>query len=719
MLFARTRLGGMPLFRIRSGSLALVCAVVAYAACSQSQPPASTTRKPTTGPVELAAFIGRYDPATRKLTFERAAPTDPNALTVLQPYFDGAPGSPDNTFEMVTVGAMGTDTNGCGTGLLSFYGTVRLQSYFTNQVMQNVWVEVEYATPTDFHGCTNVATPPVGLSNANGLWSYGTLGVKGGGSDVVDRRWDFHYDGSTAFTFHGRVMGTLSAPSAPTGNVGFNWTPTSLVNPPRSFQVQGTTIGHIVWNGTRFYDEITTANFNLHTGGSSPVVSPGLDDPAQPYVTFPYTPDGSGNATSSSYWVEEPDTLHGSLSHLNLTGNFTACAKFKPGTHPSAAGSGYPMGLVKTIISQGDPMLNGGTIHEGWALMQMSVEYCFHYRTPDDNLPASSHYTLEVMSPIRPGPPATNNALPDASPQLWTYDYICGGRNGGGIPVGAHGAVSATWTTDETGAFSATAHPLTIGAMSDGLFPAQDLGVYEVIIDSRAASPDVFRDIIDRAEGRVLPGAASAQYQTTNTDGTVVAGADNGTYTVPPYATLPVSTDGSGLLDAGKVVAYSHPLTENTSTLGFCLGAQVDAEGAWSTVSGTIVSFTDPGVMLQANPVTWDGFFFVPSVPLPQPEADATWADRTSHKYMVCGTHGATNRIDIYLDGSTTPFVTSIGGGTDPLSNFSDATWWASHYEFGMGGVLPTMAANGRTALTGARVRRVWLCANPDPSLCP
>jgi hypothetical protein len=663
---------------------------MAHAACTNSQPTASTARKVnTTGPIEVASFTGRFDPATRQLTFETSAPTDPSALTVLLPYFDGAPGSPDNTFEMVTVNG-GNDPTGCGGGGSS-WGIVRLQSYFTNQQLQNVWVEVT-DIDTGHEACNSVGSPPVGLSAANGLWSYGTLGVKGSGTAAyVDRTWQFRDAGQAAFTFHGRVMGTLSVPTAPTGNVGFDWTPTSLVNPPRAFQEEGTTIGHIVWNGTQFHDRITGANFNLNTGGSYSTVSPGLDDPAQTYVTFP----------SGSYWTEEPDITHGSASHLDLTGDFTACAKFKPGTHPG-------MGLVKTIFAQGDPMMNGGTIHQGFALMQMSVEYCFHYRTPLD---ATAHAGMEVMSPIRPGPPATNDALPDASPQLWTYDYICGGRSGGNLPVGAHGTVSNNWITNEADVFSATAYPLAIGAMADGLFPAQDLGVYEIIIDRRPASLAVFREIVDRAEGRILPGAANAQYQTTNNDGTSVAGADGGTYMLPPYATLPVSTDGSGLLDEGKVALYTHPLAQDTSTSGFCLGAEVTADGAWSAVHGSIVSFTDQDVTLQASPVTWDGSIFMGNGTLP------AWADGSSHTYRVCGTPGTPNRIDIYLDAATTPIVS--GAGTSSLSNFSDATWWAGYYELGIGGNVPVMYTNNRTALTGARVRRVWLCANPDPTLCP
>jgi hypothetical protein len=682
------------LLRLRTGSLALVCAA-SLVACSKSQPTASSTRRVSNdAAIEVATFTGTYDPATKKLTFETAPSTDPNALSVFNPWSDGAAGSnPDNTFEMVTLDS-GTDPSGCGGSVRSFYGTVRIQSFFRNQQLQNVWVEVTSADPADFFGCTNVGSPPAGLSNANGLWSYGTLGAKGSTSpsDHADVRWDFHYSTDTAFTFHGRVMASLSAPAALAGGPAFDWTPTALVNPPRSFQRVGTTVSHIVWNGSSFSDGVAGLTFSraTATGGS---VSTMIGDSVQSYATF----------SDGAYWVEDPVGVV--TSALNLNRGFTVCAKFKPGVVPNLG--------IKTFFAKGNPILmSGATNPLGFALMEMNNEYCFHYRSIDDHFLAE-----ERMSYLTGG----------TNPNSYTYDYICGGRadplspTDGYLWVGVHGAAENAVVHDETNFYDGSLLPISIGATYDVQhshpeMSAQDNGVYEVIIDSRGATPDVMKDIVARAEGRMLPNSdgLSQIYIPANSAASTFVGGDGSTYTLPPYATVPVSSDGSGLLDSGKVVNYSHPLSVNTQSTGFCLGAVVVADGAWTAVSGTAVSFYDKKLAMvfgiDVSParywIRWNGdtgFDAWSDLPASDPQS--------AHTFTFCGTSPtdgtAPNRMYKYIDGTQ---VSNVATNAPPaLPNLSASA------QLGIGGTVQDMAAS---PLTGARVRRVFICPDPNPANC-
>ena len=627
------------------------------------------------GPV-IATFEGSFDPATRTLSIRTMPLEEPGALSVLLPWQDGTAGSgPANTFELVTDPSFAPTnvSGGCGGGVDSFDGDITVRSFFRNQTLRNVYAELT-SVSTGYEGC-NSATAVTGVSAARGLWSYGTVGPAGSGSDSATRRWKFRFANSARFTFQGRIMADLDAP-VPASGPEFDWTPTSIVIPPRSFQPVGTTMAHIVWTGTDFVDAVGTITFVPQ--GSPENSSPGLASPPQPYVR---------NFSAGTYFVA--DEAHGGNA-FDTAGDFTACVKFKPGAHPGNGNNN------KVLFGKGtaEPLYAG--FSDGWALMQMHSAYCFHYRTLADG--GYSTTRGDVMSFV---------ALQESTyPEMYTFDYMCGGRAGDVIHAGAHGVrLGSPYPFDseqESGTFADRGQslPLVIGAYPDGRNPAVDGGVYEVIVDSRPVSLAVMNEIVTAAEGRQLPGSP-ATLVPTNAGPTSVTGADGGSYTLPSYATVPLAADGSGLLAAGTIVKYTHPLAENTSTTGFCVGAELVATGPWSSVVGGVLQWPGTGGF---------NFRFGTGVPgnlwwasgadyVYASYSSAGWTDGSAHVVKTCvqpgGTSGCTSTASLGTQASVTGTIADLSG--------------SSELEIANGDYGP---------LTGARVRRVFACPTSVETAC-
>jgi hypothetical protein len=539
------------------------------------------------------------------------------------------------------------------------------------------------------------------MDNALGLWSYGTIQP---GSAVVSRAWHFRCPGNQPFWFRGRIMGTLAAPVPLANGPEFDWTPTSIVHPPRTFVAYASpslnTVAHIVWNGTTFVDLITGATFTRQ-GGSVASVTSGLDGRA--YATFP----------GGAYWLEDPGA---SASGFDLSAGFTVCAKVKPGVLP-ASGS-------KVFVAKGDPSILTGSTKLGWALVETAGGYAFQYRTPADELAQPG---AEVFAEVGAG----------ARPDTYAYDYVCGGRAADAFWVKAHGGEERSGVT-AGGSFIGPSLPLAIGDYADGLGPVSDVGVYEIIIDARPPAPNVMHELVGTAEGYQLRGwlpAARATSVDTDAetmptyvpyDPTLAAtaaqlGADGALHFLPPYASVPVSTDGSGLLDAGALVHYLHPLVEDTSAgPGLCAGVEVVADPgvSWADVHGTLVSFEQANMAVQVNPFTWAGDTGVVP-PFPLPAGTAGWEPGTTHVFKACADPAA-QLITLFLDDAA---VTSApGDATGPFPDFSAPTARLAIGGEARGAGLdpqPTVSVTaGGGPLTHARIRRVFICPDPDAGTC-
>lgn len=653
----------------------------------------------------VATFTGSYDPATGKLSIEAAPPdaSQSGALTVFLPFSDGTVGTgPVNSFEIVTDPGFAATVvaNDCS-GQNAFEGDVTIRSFFKNQSMKNVYAEITGLSPSGHAACNPdpVSGTLTNLLTTYGVWSYGNLDPDGTPSVVATRRWKFRYASDEKFTFQGKIWATLAAPVPRSGDPEFNWYATSLVDPPRTFKPRATTVSHIVWNGSGWDDLVGGAAFvKQGTGGGS--VSTGISDTVQRYATF----------SSGEYWTFTPTGA--ATTAFELAGDFTVCAKFKPGVLPPFP---HPPDHIKTLFAKNNPTIPAG--HVGWALMEMNGLYCFHYGTPTSNGDGT-----ELMSAM----------APNANPETFAYDYICGGRAGNFVWVGIEGLLQLQLSEQNgltpIGSFAGTNLPLAIGAMADGTLGADDAGVYEIIIDSRPPVPGVLAEIVGVAEGRVLPGmvggvatidtvnaSSMATYVPSNGAGTPVTGADGNPYTLPQYATVPLATDGTGLLPAGTVVWYSHLLTEDTRTSGFCLGAELEATGSWSAVHGALFGLQSGDAKVGlfaphdefAGAFVWndpDGVVFH--------DLPSGWAEASAHVFHACVDPSAGSPIALYADGA------AGGTGAGPLPNLSDPSQVVS-----FGNVYLNPSGNPQfnpfgSPLTGARIRRVFACPNPNPASC-
>jgi hypothetical protein len=92
-------------------------------------------------------------------------------------------------------------------------------------------------------------------------------------------------------------------------------------------------------------------------------------------TAFPVAKYGAGpfNTEGQRFVATAGDTA------LDVNGDFTVCAIFKPGFDPIDDGREYP------IISRGFGNATDTIAHGSWVLMQMHEAYCFHYEYTDAN----------------------------------------------------------------------------------------------------------------------------------------------------------------------------------------------------------------------------------------------------------------------------------------------------------------------------------------------
>ncbi len=661
-------------------SLVGLLALASLAACTGAKaPPPALGRASTEKAAEVATFEGRFDPATGALTITTTPAADASGRvgrSVYQPFVDGQPGGPVNTFELKNGAAIGSGT-ACPGATASWGGNVTLTHFFSGVTFSSVVVELTYLAPSGREACNSDAATD-GMSASLGLWDYGSGGTPMVAGVSVTKPWYFKQTNAGAFTFRGRIMATMAPLTAPTnGLTAFEWTPAMFMDPPHSFKDVGTTLSHVKWNGTNFVDSIRPGNVPVLTFtpvGSPTSVPVGLTYPPQAYAT---------GFSGTSYFTADG-------SALNTTGDFTVCAKFKPGANPGA-------GVYKIIVAKGDPV--SADPNSGWALAHFGPifggpepEYSFMHRTGTEGGSVRSIF----------GP---QSAAPDAK----IFEYVCGGRNTGNIQVGVFGQFSGS-VLPVTGPAS-NALPIVIGAAQAGAAPYADGGVYEVIFDSRGVTPAVMNEIVATAEGRQVYNGAAEQGSffplpepaafPGNSVGTSVVGADGATYLLPQGATIPISTDASGLLDAGKVVSFGGtnagfgPVLP-ASPAAYCIGAEVDS-ASWATASGCILGWAGGGEMRiwfeGGNLAGTNGGAF-------QATTSATLS-AGRHKVMVCYPTAA-NQGTLYVDGAAAGTTSADGGAAVDIS--------ATQIQVG------TCLAPG--PLTGARIGRVFACPSANPALC-
>jgi hypothetical protein len=163
--------------------------------------------------VVLGTFMAEVNAAAGTLTLHpgRRAPAASAALVELPVVQDGHPGTgPADTLELVTEGVAGAVAEGCGPGLTSFEGSVRVRSFFATSLLRNVHVELTAVTQTGFEACNSAyPVPEPGTGRGFGLFPYGTLSRAGTGGDSALATWKFRFPSATSFTFWGRVVGEV------------------------------------------------------------------------------------------------------------------------------------------------------------------------------------------------------------------------------------------------------------------------------------------------------------------------------------------------------------------------------------------------------------------------------------------------------------------------------------------------------------------------------
>jgi hypothetical protein len=642
----------------RIASLAALSFALAVG-CSGSKPaPSLVGRAPAAG--VLATFAGVADPARGTLTVEVLPAGGGSALTAWEPDQDGAPGSGGlDTFELVTVPQAqypGVEPGGCGGGVDAYRGDVTIRSFFRNQTLENVHAEITEVTG-GFEGCANAPSQP-GASAAYGLWAYPAVAP----GEAATATWRFRFQTSQRFTFRGRIMADLGAPAHLAGAPELDWTP-SVLDARRSFQRVATTKAHLVWNGSTFADALGGVTFAAQ---------------GTPGSTFSPVP-GAAHSSGAAYFVASPAT-GGDV--FDMSGDFTACVKFKPGANPV-------WGSSKVLVAKGEPEWpQAGANTEGWALVQSGDAYSLVYRTGAD----ASELIVRRWEI-------------GWSPESAAYDYLCGGRAGNLLHVQAHGATEGAASDSELGTFAAAGADLSlaVGAYPDGTRPASDAGIYEVILDGRAASPAVMKEIVDAAEGRNVPGSP-ATFVPPASAASACVGRDGATYTLPPYATPPLSYDGTGLLGAGQILRYLHPLAENTNLSGYCAGAEVVATGDWASVGGGAFgvdvwsSWGWDTMWLELNPLALHNSFATATA--------TSWVTGSggAHVFLACAAAGG--GVTLYVDGAPVGSAGSFDAGS--LVDLS-TTDRPRQLHVGEG---------GGTVLAGARIRRVFLCPTAVAADC-
>lgn len=200
----------------------------AIVACGGSPTAAEAPEAPTgtSGPRLITEFVGFVDAARGMLVLrpqaaaQRSAGVIAQGLAEVNVVQDGVPSAgPDNSVELVTEStAIKTGAQGCG-AFDAFSGMVTLRSFFPNSTLQNTYIELTRVTPIGHEACNSSPVPPgLEVSDALGLFAYGTIAAKGGASDHATREWKLLLPTTTNFGFIGRVMAdvvsTVAVPTA-------------------------------------------------------------------------------------------------------------------------------------------------------------------------------------------------------------------------------------------------------------------------------------------------------------------------------------------------------------------------------------------------------------------------------------------------------------------------------------------------------------------------
>jgi hypothetical protein len=454
-----------------------------------------------------------------------------------------------------------------------------------------------------------------------------------------------------------------------------DWRPVYSVAPPR-FKEGTSTIAHIIFDGANMSDTIGHTHWTKV--GAPGVQQTGMWTPVQAY---------SGPFSSTSFWQADTDSK--SFLDTNTKNDFLVCARYKPGRHPGEDG------FNKIIFANGNPEKGDtdpvGTVHGGWALMQMHEAFCFHYHDAKTN--------GEWMVPII----ARQVDRETAFSMEWTWH--CGGRAGAKL-----NAVWESYTADMMawggqandavlGNYQATpASDLpSIGAYSDGSRPLFDGGVYEIIIKTEPATTRNMWRTIAEASGGMRIG---------NTAPVPIMGADRALHTAPPSTVL---VQPGGYMLADQRVWMADVLPSDPAASGECYGVVASATD-WSSLGN------------DAFPLAWSLGEARSEMRWPNPittQCVNTYDPNTSSTAQACGTPltpldgsryaflGCFNPIDshihLYQNG------TEFAHGTDTL----DSTLYPR---------LDDPTSSFRTEVDGnslgLQIHRVFACATADPTSC-
>jgi hypothetical protein len=415
----------------------------------------------------------------------------------------------------------------------------------------------------------------------------------------------------------------------------------------------------------------------------------GMNSPARHYAS---------GFSKTTYFVA--DESHGGNA-FDTSGAFTVCAKVKPGANPEMTGAN------KIFVAKGQAEGTDPTYLEGWALMQMHMNFCFHYRTLLDTEMMSYFDTVYV----------------ETVAQDRSFDYICGGRTGSGtgstIWVNGHGLPEVGLTQAMNGTFaSPSSLPLSIGAYPTGDNPHADGGVYEVIWDSRPMSAAVAEEIVQRSSLEIHSGWSGRLFSTLNQfDSQIVTttsekGADLATYVFPPFVPgFPTMDYVGGTIPGNGGFIFKTPVVTDTTVSGFCLGAELSSD--WGGAStGTLIQFATNDAFTEASDIRMDAnnYYFTTSHAGPgfasgyaqRTGIEKSWLPGSRHKFIGC-ISPTDNVLKLYIDGGTTNVLIPLPPPAVPgIPQLNTAGGWVT--------IGPSLVGGN------ALIYRGFICT--DPSNC-
>lgn len=195
----------------------ILLTLLAASACAPERP-----REPTPGAVvTLATFTGKVDAAagTFEVRTDEPAPRQVRGGLVTIPT-DGVAATIANSGASWNRTSRGASI--CANAAVTGANVVVTAKYPSPTFLGGVYAQIDsILSGTGVQACTGNldATPPDGLSNTWGLWSYGSLGANG----TATAEWDFVTGSAASFTFRGSLRGVVgdqfaygaSSPSPP------------------------------------------------------------------------------------------------------------------------------------------------------------------------------------------------------------------------------------------------------------------------------------------------------------------------------------------------------------------------------------------------------------------------------------------------------------------------------------------------------------------------